>query len=362
MINIAVIMGGPSSEYDVSLKSGQNVIRHLNNEKYRVLPIEVSKSETWQCGKFIDNKDIVSWDVRNFLDNNGSCQSLSANEAMGWLKKEKAVIAFLAMHGRYGEDGRLQSFLELSGIKYTGSGPLASSLAIHKAGAKRLCQGLGFKMAEDIRIIPNSYQCDKNGIIDKLHGLGKKVVLKLMDSGSSLDMVILENPSKNDIEENLAGLLKSGEVLGEQFIQGTELTCGVLEKIHLTPEEVIVPEALAVTEIRPRDDSFFSYEAKYTPGATDEITPAPVSRDITKKIQDFAIRCHQGLGCSGYSRSDFILADDPDNGDLDIYFLETNTLPGLTKTSLLPQGAGAIGINMGQLLDRIISLGLYANK
>jgi D-alanine-D-alanine ligase len=241
------------------------------------------------------------------------------------LKNIQADVVFIAMHGKYGEDGTVQGFLELTGIPYTGSGVLASALAMDKIKSNELFVAHGLK-------IPAQYN--------------KKIsfpcVVKPAQGGSSVGVTIVKKK---------AGLKKAMEValsfdsvvLIQQYVPGIEVTCAVLDEGGDAE-----PIALPPTQIIPREAEFFDYHAKYTPGATEEITPPRLPAQIIKKIQQTAVSAHQILGCFGMSRTDMIVAGD------DIFVLETNTIPGMTETSLYPQAAAAIGISFPELLDKII--------
>lgn len=304
-MRIALFMGGPSAEHDISLKSGQKILSALNRQKYEVFPVLISREGRW---------------------------SLSLAEV-----KEKCDVALLAaMHGEYGEDGTLQSILKKARVPFTGSGPMASKKGMDKAASDRIFRRAGL-------LTPKFFELKKRFFApDKVKSpFGFPVVVKPSDRGSSVGVSIVRR------EKDLAAGLKkafeySNRAMLQEFISGKELTCGVLE---IKGRE----KALEITEIYPEVSEFFDYQAKYEAGGSKEITPAKIPFKTAKKVKNFAVRSHKALGCKGYSRSDFILSKD---GRL--YILELNTLPGMTETSLLPQGAKAAGISFEKLLDYII--------
>ncbi|WP_029894434.1 D-alanine--D-alanine ligase [Desulfohalovibrio reitneri] len=243
-------------------------------------------------------------------------------------------FAFLNLHGAPGEDGLIQAMLDASGTPYQGSGPAASFLALHKAAAKQLYRKAGLP-TPDWRLVAE----DPGTAPDP--GLGFPVFLKPNNGGSSLGM------SRADCPEALAAatrsLLTQGvEVLWEAEAKGDELTCAV-----------VGDEALPCILIRPlRSGEFFDYQSKYEAGGAEELCPAPIDGQLESRLRELALAAHRALGCSGYSRSDFIVTDE---GPL---LLETNTLPGMTGTSLVPQSAAEAGMDFESLVERLIELGL----
>lgn len=314
-------MGGPSSEHEVSLATGQNVIENLDKTKYEPVAIKISKVGKW----FLNGKPINQPDALKGHD-----------------------VVFNALHGTFGEDGKIQAILEHSGIKYTGSGIAGSAIAMDKFHSREIFKLAGLNTPKTLKLKKGeNYMARVSFFVNKIVKL--PVVVKPCSNGSSVGVQIVEDLDK--LEKAVAAVFKLDKyVLIEEFIKGRELTCGVLENFSDQP---IV--ALPVTEIIPvKNHKFFNYDAKYKRGHSSEITPAPLDEILLKKAQDIAIRAHQVLGCSGYSRTDMILK----NGNGTIYILETNTLPGLTKNSLLPKAAQTAGLTIGQLLDTIITSSL----
>ncbi len=316
-LKVGVLMGGPSTEHEVSLSTGMNIIKNLDQSKYQSICIKITKDKEWLVG---DKK----MDERKALAN---CD-----------------LVFNALHGTFGEDGRVQALLEYYDKKYTGSGITASALAMDKLRSREMFKFAGLQVPKTLKIrAGDNYQALLNVFTNKICGF--PVVVKPCSNGSSVGVSIVRNTSQLNKALELAFQVEK-KVLVEDFIEGMEVTCGVLESGRSI-------SALPVTEIVPkRGHKFFDYDAKYKTGHSDEITPARIDEDTTKKVQEIAVRVHQLLGCRAYSRTDMIIKNN------DIYVLETNTLPGLTANSLLPRAALAVGLTFPQLLDKIIESSL----
>ncbi len=316
-IKVAVVRGGPSVEHEVSLKTGKAVLENLG-DKY--IPTDV----------FIDKKG--EWHVEGVT-----------------VKPEKIFqnhdVIFNALHGKYGENGELQQLLDTFGVKYTGSKALASAITMNKKISKDIYEKFGLKTP--------IYLLIKKG--DDISHLDEKIfksfhlpaIVKPVNGGSSLGIVLVKKA-----EDIIAAVQKafeySDQVLIEECIQGKEATCGVVDNFKGQDIYSLLP-----IEIRkPAAHEFFDYDAKYS-GATDEICPGNFSKEESQLIQKMARDAHAALGLRHYSRSDFIVH--PKRG---IYILETNTLPGLTKESLLPKELSAIGSSLSQFLDHVIGLAL----
>lgn len=255
-------------------------------------------------------------------------------------------VCFIGLHGTYGEDGQVQTLLDHLGIPFTGSGAEASRLAMNKLLAKGIYRARGLPVAREVELTASEGpDAAATRVVQALQG---PWVVKPRDGGSSVGVVVIQERSQ--LVPTLAVALAGDEpLLVEEFVRGTELTCGVLEE-----RSTHRPLPLPVTEIVPRSGGgFFDYQAKYTRGGSEEITPARITEAARDRVQALALLAHEALGCSAYSRSDFILRS---NGSPVI--LETNTLPGLTATSLLPQAAAAIGLDYPALLTRILDLAI----
>jgi D-alanine-D-alanine ligase len=304
-LKIALLSGGISSERDVSLNSGQQVYDALDKERYV----------------------IVRYDPQTDLPD------LVANA-------DNIDAALVILHGPFGEDGTIQGLLDLLDIPYQGAGVLGSAVAMNKLVAKRL-----YEHAE-LKVPP--YCIVHRGPLPELGGcvqhLGLPIVVKPVIGGSSIGMSIAH--SEQELREAVEEAFKfDRQVLLEKYMEGIEVTGGVLGNDE--------PEALPLIEIVPGEGhAFFNYQAKYTAGATEEICPARINDVLTEKAQACAIRAHETLFCRGYSRTDMIIQQD------EIYVLETNTIPGMTATSLFPQAAAKAGMDFTRLLDRLIALSL----
>jgi len=320
-------MGGPSAEHEVSLATGKNVIGHLDRAKYQPIAIKLSKNN--QARRRTCSESDLLWFVDGRL--------MNMPEAL-----KSCDIVFNALHGTFGEDGRVQALMEYYGTRYTGSGVIASALAMDKLRSREMFKLAGFCVPKTLKVKrEENYQARLNLFITKITKF--PIVVKPCSNGSSVGVKMVR--SNNTLHKAIDEAFKlEKKILVEEFIKGREVTCGVLGNFN--GQEVA---ALPVTEIIPvRGHKFFDYDAKYKTGHCREITPAQIDETTREKVQETAVRAHQLLGCRGYSRTDMILKND------NIFVLETNTLPGLTNNSLLPQAAKAAGLTFSQLLDKII--------
>ncbi len=333
-LRIGLFFGGTSQEREVSLISGKMVAKHLDPAKYEVIPVEVA-----QDGKWLTNsetiKEIAGQDLKPLPENAGLV-STQNNPQTG------IDVAFLALHGPGGEDGSVQGMLEVLKIPYTFSGVQASALAMDKNKTKRLVTTAGIRVPSQTMIVKSEYQKDPSSFLKQITG---KVVIKPNRIGSSFGVTITSDPEEVKKAIDLA-FEHDTEVLVEQYISGTELTVPVLGNQE--------PQALPVIEIVPKNGStYFDFKAKYFEEYRDEIVPARISPELTQKLQELSVVVHKLLGCRGVTRSDFIVTEQGE-----IYFLEINTIPGLTNTSLVPQSAAVVGMSYPQFLDKIIDLAL----
>ena len=300
-IRIAVLSGGWSKERGVSVNSGKAVLGALDKRKY----------------------EIVSFDPKDDLN-------------ILWQQRHELDLVFNVLHGKYGEDGRIQGLLEVFGIPFVGSGVLSSAMAMNKRVTKEVYRSVGLRVPRDLIL-----KKDQTVSIGKIKDiLGTPIVIKPVSEGSSIGISIMEND--NDI---LAGIEKAFqfdlEILLEEYVSGREITCAVLGRKHL--------ETLPLVEIVPKDTHrFFDFDAKYTAGETHEICPAQIDAHLQNEASGMAQNAHLALQCRDWSRTDMII-----NNNM-IYMLETNTIPGMTETSLVPLAAKGNGWSLGQLLDRMI--------
>lgn len=324
--HVVVLMGGMSAEHDVSLNSGALVMEHLDADTYKVSGVRITREGEWA-----------------FSGPEGEEEYLEMHDAVPRLKAIHPDCVFIALHGPFGEDGRIQGMLDLLGIPYTGSGCVASATAIEKIRAKALVSHAGIRVADHVEFTLREWEEDAGAIAGKVEeALGFPCVVKSPRQGSSLGMAIPKSAA--DFPGAVEEVLPYGfVVMAERFIEGPELTCAVLDVAEEDP-----PVALPVTEIRPVSSDYFDYDAKYTPGASEEITPAEIPDEVRDRVQAIAVRAHEVIGCRGFSRSDMIL----DGGDL--VWLEINTIPGFTETSLYPQAAAAAGISFPEMLSLFV--------
>lgn len=305
-VSVALIAGGKSGEREVSLKGAAEVAKALDPEKYTVRRYD----PVTDLGRIIEDKDHID-------------------------------IAFILLHGLWGEDGSVQGFLDLLEIPYQCSGVLGSAMAMDKNVAKTMYQRVGLPVA-DWYVISAIDSYDLEEIVQKF---GFPVVVKPVREGSSLGMTIA-----GDVKELSQGIQKGFEhdssVMVEKYIEGREITVGVIGNDQLQP--------LPVVEIIPGESfSFFDYTAKYVPGASEEICPADLDEELRDKAQKYGVLAHKCLELQGYSRTDMIISNE---GEL--FLLETNTIPGMTSTSLLPKAAAAYGLGFPELLEHLIELAL----
>ncbi len=316
-IKIAVLRGGPGSEHEVSMKSGKNILENLS-DKYIPIDVFISKDKIW----YVDGISVSPEKIFKSAD-----------------------VVFNAMHGEYGEDGKVQQLMDYFGVKYTGSKALASALGMHKALAKEIFVKAGLKTP--------IYKVIRKG--DDLNNIDQTIfktfpipaIIKPGGSGSSVGVSLVK--VLKDIKPAIENALKYSDiVIVEEFIKGKEVTCGVVDNFR---GEQIYP--LLPIEIKKMENfEFFSYEAKYS-GFTSEVCPGNFSDKEKKNIQNMAKEAHRVLGLRHYSRSDFIV-----NDKRGAYILEVNTLPGLSKESLMPKSLEAVGCSLSYFLDHIINLAL----
>lgn len=303
---IAVLMGGPSTEAEISRNTGNAILEALKSKGYNVVPLEL-KPET-----------IV--------------QDLQA---------QKIEVVFNALHGLYGEDGRIQSILESLGIPYTGSGVLACAISMDKSATKRYLT-VDQISTPKYMLFNKRFDKDAKAVAEKIKKtLGIPVVVKAASQGSSIGVEIVKDETKL-VQAVESCFTYCDNLVVEEFIAGKELTCGVMEKNG----EVV---ALPVIWIAPHSGAY-DFHSKYTKGATDYHCPAPFDAALTAKIQDLAKRTYVSLGLAGVARVDMMM-DAKEN----VYVLEANTIPGMTVTSLVPKMAAAMEISFPELCEMILA-------
>ncbi len=303
-VKVALLVGGTSRERKVSLISGQGVEQALKELGYSYELIDTGKAD------FIQKLEQGNFDV-----------------------------AFLALHGKGGEDGCIQGLLECLNIPYTGSGVLASALAMDKTRAKTFYQAAGLPTPHSVNLVKG----EAYDLAELIGVVGEKSVVKPATEGSALGVTIVHNAK--ELQPAIESAFEHDEtILVERFIEGVEITVGVLGNDD--------PQALPIVEIIPHAE-FYDFEAKYETGGSDHIIPARISEQASKSAQRIAIGAHRALGCRGFSRTDIII----DQFDT-CWALETNTIPGMTPTSLFPDAARHAGLSFADLCDKLIALAL----
>lgn len=317
--NIAVIAGGDSSEYIVSVKSGANVFNAIDTSKYNPWLVQMREDE-WIVLQ--DNKKIAEIDKSDF-----SFQFEN--------KKITFSFAYITIHGTPGEDGILQGYFELLNIPYSTCNVHASSLTFNKWFCNNYLRSFGVTMAKSLKISKG----DKINPEEIVENLGLPIFIKPNAGGSSFGITKVK--ALEEVEPAIQKAWgESKEALMEEFIEGTEFTCGL---VKIGDEKIVFP----VTEVLT-DNEFFDFEAKYTPGAAEEITPARLPKDLFEKCQQLSSEIYDFCECDGIVRIDFILKEN------EFYFLEVNTTPGMTETSFIPQQIDAMGLTLKEIISRII--------
>lgn len=303
-LRIALLSGGTSGEREISLASGRGVRQALLDEGCTVVPLDPANAD----------------DLRALVDGHFD-------------------VAFLCLHGKMGEDGTIQGMLELLGIPYTGSGVLASALAMDKPKSKVFFELNGLPTPPGVTLDVSA----RDNALDLASQIGLPCVVKPATEGSALGVRIVEDAAglADAIDEAFE---IDAEVMVERYIAGREVTVAVLGNDDA--------QALPVIEIIPQGE-FYDYDSKYAPGGSQHVCPAQIGEPLTKLVQDYAVRAHKALGCRGVSRSDIII-----DGEGCPWFLETNTIPGMTVTSLLPDAARAAGMPFGKLCLRLVELAM----
>ena len=295
--HVAVLMGGWSVEREVSLRSGAFFVEHATAEGYRVTSVDVQP------------------DIANVLSD---------------LRPD---VCLNALHGRFGEDGTIQGLLEILRIPYSHSGVLASALAMRKDRAKIIAAAAGVPVAKGVTL--SRFEAAEK------HALPTPYVLKPVDEGSSVGIVIVKKGREHPPQEIARADWPCGDMLlAESFVAGRELTCAVIADKNERGR------SLGVTEIKTATGEFYDYDAKYAKGGSFHVCPAEIKPNIYRQIEEWSLTAHQAIGCRGVSRSDFRYDDETDT----LVWLEVNTQPGMTETSLVPELAIHAGMSFGGLV------------
>ncbi len=323
-LKVAVLYGGSSSEREVSLVTGQAVFENLDRKKYIPSLVEMTTDNHF----VLKNKN-----KKVFLD--------FANK-----DRKHFDVVFIALHGSPGEDGTVQGMFEAFGIRYTGPNTLSSALCMNKVYAGLTYYSWHLPHPAFIDITAKNWKSNQKEMLSAINAnVGYPCVVKPADQGSAVGVSIVK--TEDDLKKAVGRTIKKFPwLLAQKFIKGQEATCGVLEK----KGEVF---ALPPTHILPQVGKFYDYKSKYSAGGSKHICPADFPEEINKAMQDMALIAHKALGCRGMSRTDFFYGDDGK-----VYIIETNTIPGMTGTSLLPEAAGKAGITFPKMLDMIIASAL----
>lgn len=341
-MKIAVIFGGISTERNVAITGGRSVIEALKGLGHNVMPCDPAfgsdfkeKSETLisDMSQFNDVDEIKAYNPRNYID------------AINSPLFDDVEAAFIVLHGKYGEDGLIQSLLEFRGIPYTGSNVKSSSLSSDKSASKTCFISAG--VLTPPWTLVSREEINKEGLAKDIRKqFGKDIVIKPNDQGSTIGLSIIKGGNLDEIEKALHLASKySSDILIEQYIAGRELTVGIVDG-----------DALPIIEI-DIEDGFYDYEHKYTKGKTNYICPAVISEDITEFTQSMALAAYSSLGCSGFGRVDFRLDEEGQP-----YCLEVNSIPGFTSQSLVPMAAKLVGMEFPELCDKLINIAIQDFK
>ena len=326
---VALLVGGTSPEREVSKMSGKGVLQALKGLQYPTIIVDPAYglNQPKEEEQFFLKNDFGEISNRNCIDaiNSGLLDNVN--------------VVFSALHGKWAEDGTIQSLLELRGLKYTGSKVLASALAMDKEMSKVIFRQAGVQTADWFTVKYKSFEPVL--IADEINQrFGFPCIIKANDQGSTVGLKFVKDES--EVEEGIVIAQRySSKALIEKYIPGRELTVAIL-----------INEALPVLEIVPKS-GLYDYKSKYTSGMSEYIVPADIPNGVAEKAQQQALTAFHALGCEGYSRVDFRM-----NNDNELYCLEVNTLPGMTPLSLVPKAAKAVGISFEELIKRIIQQAL----
>ncbi len=341
-MKIAVLLGGNSPEREVSLASGEAIARALLENGHEIMLVDPALG----AGQLNLNEPNLQGEVSPRppsladLPENASFRFI---EAVEYLVDQSPDLVFVGLHGGFGEDGTVQGLLNLAGLSYTGSSPAACAVAMNKVLSKHVFENVGVPTAtwRKFSAGQNNWPVLKQEIAA---AFGFPLVVKPSDQGSTVGLTIVQAEAELDAALKTA-LSYSDEILFEPYIAGHEMTVAILGE---TP--------LPVIEIKPKH-GIYDYECKYQSGMTEYVVPAEIQADLSRRLQDAALLAHKSLGCRHYSRVDFRV-DEREN----IFCLEVNTLPGMTKTSLVPKAARAAGFTFPQLIQKIVDLSIETQK
>jgi D-alanine-D-alanine ligase len=362
-IRVGVLLGGASAERDISLASGHMIAENLPRDRYEVVTLDplalmarnprltpALREKAWALVEnrrpqeaLSDGKGELPADFREQVSRAAAAAAPATPALVPSAGESRGIdVAFLALHGRYGEDGTLQGLLDLLGIPYVGSGTLASALAMDKAMAKKVLAADGLPVAAGTVVERAAFHGDPEGEARRAAAAALPAVVKPVTQGSSVGLTLVRTAGEMRPALERA-FLHDTRALVEERLCGTEITVGVIGNREL--------QALPVVEIVPKH-GLFDYQAKYDPELSEEICPARIPDEAARAAQELGVQAHRSLSCRGFSRCDMILTS---RGPV---VLEVNTLPGMTVNSLLPKAARVAGIPFPELLDRLVRLAL----
>ncbi len=346
MQTIALIYGGQSAEHSVSCVTALGVLSAIDQSKYRVLPIGITKS-----GKFTEHPIESNWKLADFpaVDEHAAEVFFRPGSNQLRLSSGELVtidLAFPVLHGPNGEDGSVQGLLQLMGVPYVGNGVLASSLAMEKSKAKAVFRDAGIKVADEIVIERTNYNLHPDRELARAKQFAvAEVFVKPSRSGSSVGVSLVTDPT--DLKPAIEAALKLDQTaLIEKRVHGREVECSVLEK----PNGELLVSLAGEIVVSGRD--FYDYEAKYLDGGAELLVPTILTEAELQRMHELAIRAFRALGCSGLARTDFFLGDDG------FTLTEVNTMPGFTPISMYPALFAATGVSYQELVETLIQTGL----
>jgi D-alanine-D-alanine ligase len=326
-MRVLVLLGGYSAERDVSYASGMAVARALADRKHRVCGLDPALGQWFEDEQWHRDERDIARTPPGTIDSQAAARTMT--EAFADLRLRSFDVIFVALHGGAGEDGTVQTLLGLTGVPYTGSGPLSSGVAMHKDTTKRLLRQAGIPTPDWI------FPCGSDA--DAVARLGLPLIVKPVAEGSTVGLSLVKTQAELGPAVSRAG----AQPMFEAFVAGREFSVPILGTRALPPVEVVP------------DHEIYDYECKYTDGMTEFKCPAPLDSAQTETMSQFALQTFEALGCAGFARADFRLTKD---GTL--YCLEMNTVPGMTSHSLVPMAAAAVGIDFGTLCEQICNLAL----
>jgi D-alanine-D-alanine ligase len=348
-LRVAVLFGGMSSEYDVSLNSAYSVLKNLDKTKYEVVPIGITKKGRWLYfpgdiellpkDEWKEHSDCVSVVISPDRSHKGIFKIMNDSEAV----LQKIDVIFPVLHGKNGEDGTIQGLMELSGIAYVGCDTLSSAICLDKAMTHSVLDSLGIKNAKWTSFTVDALR-DITATAEKIEAdFNYPIFVKPAKTGSSVGI----NKAHN--REELISAIKTAfshdkKVVVEETIVGKEVECAVMGNQS--------PIASTVGEIVPKS-AFYDYEAKYLSGSTDLLIPSSLTKEKESEVKEIAVKAYLGLGCSGLTRVDFFVTDEGE-----IILNEPNTLPGFTSISMYPKLFMYDGLSYSELLDKVIEYAL----